>query len=170
MNKPHLLTLRLGTLLLALCATGCTAFEKGTPQDVIVLSYPDGANVSIDGLPAGETPMLAEMHRKTSYKLVASKDGYKPQTEIVGPVPNEASRNFIRFGLLSEVGFYYDLKPNPVEFKLVPSLVPDYAGADPYGEMVERVLQADKMREQGKLSADEHRYVVHQIVEFYSNQ
>ncbi len=55
---------------------GCgTLFLPGTKQ-VSIHSNPVEADVSIDGVPHGTTPITVELDNKTSHTIVISKAGY----------------------------------------------------------------------------------------------
>jgi hypothetical protein len=50
----------------------------GTSQDVGITSRPSGARVTIDGGPAGTTPVMVSLKRRSKHTVVISLEGYEP--------------------------------------------------------------------------------------------
>lgn len=148
--------------------SGCTYFEQGVPQKVSVYSFPSGADVVVSGEVVGQTPLEMRLPRKISHDVVLRKAGYKPFEQAVVPTLNEHSQSIVRFRLAQDLGFYYDLRPSPVEVQMIPEILPASKGIDPFAEMTELVLQVDQRRERGELDAVEHKYIVGKIIQFYS--
>jgi len=72
------------TALCALCAsTGCAAIVSGTDGDVTIRSQPPGAEVSINGLPRGTTPLTLRLSRAESHVMTVSKKGYETESREV---------------------------------------------------------------------------------------
>jgi len=168
MNRinPLFLAASLGALALS----GCKHFEKGVPQDVAVLSYPREAKVEINGERAGETPLQVALPRKSVHRVRLEKEGYNPAEKYFAPIRNEAGMAFVQFGLMEDLGYYYDLDPAPMKAKLESRLVPTSVGADPFQTMARKTLQADRLLEQGEITPLEHRYIVEQIIEFFEKR
>ncbi len=57
-------------------------------SDVFISSIPEGAAVSIDGKPAGNTPIKVELPEGT-YRLKISAEGFKPWQKQLAVVPNQ---------------------------------------------------------------------------------
>lgn len=148
--------------------SGCTFFQKGVKEDVAVYSFPSGADVRSQGRFVGQTPAMIPMHRKIPHTIVLNKDGYREHRQDIFPIRNAAGHGFVQFGLLEDLGYYYDLAPNPVEIQMMPSIVPFSRGPDPYNEMAEKVMRTDERREQGEIGPVEHRYIVEKIIDFYT--
>jgi len=70
----------LGALFLAGTISGCASLVSGRNQQVTFNSSPDGATVSVNGLPVGKTPITTSLQRKSDQTLLFAKDGYKPIT------------------------------------------------------------------------------------------
>jgi hypothetical protein len=156
--------------LLALLVAGCASFEKGVPQKVIILSFPTEASVYINGEASGITPMEIELPRKVTHEIRLEKRGYNSAVKYFSPVPNDASQNFIRFGLSEDLGYYVDLEPGTMKAELMSGLVPTSLGADPFGRMAQQALLADQMLESGDLTPAEHKVIIEQIIEFFETQ
>ncbi|MBW2489393.1 MAG: PEGA domain-containing protein [Deltaproteobacteria bacterium] len=57
-------------------------------SDVFISSIPEGATVSVDGKPAGKTPVTVELP-EGQYTLQISADGFKPWQTRLAVVPNQ---------------------------------------------------------------------------------
>jgi hypothetical protein len=76
------LALAAGVWAAALWTTGCATMTRPLgpgPRDLSVSSEPEGATVSLDGVPVGETPSVISVPQSSSGLLVFSLEGYKPQ-------------------------------------------------------------------------------------------
>jgi PEGA domain len=76
------LTRRLTVSGLALASTlalaSCASIIHGTHQDVGISSVPTGAQVTVDNLQSGNTPMVAKLTRKDNHIVRISLPGYQP--------------------------------------------------------------------------------------------
>ena len=161
------------TFIIALSAiliSGCATFERGVPQDVIILSFPTEASVYINGEATGITPMKIALPRKVTHEIRLEKYGYNPAVKYFAPVPNEKAENFIRFGLSEDLGYYVDLEPGTMKAKMQSDLVPASTGSDAFERMAQQALQADQRLENGEITALEHKYIIEQIIEFFESQ
>lgn len=170
MNK---MSVRFAFALLALIPavsllSGCKTVRQGTNQPIGIKTFPAGAEVVVDGESLGRTPLEIPLARKIPHQVLIRKDGYKDFVATVAPVRNQAGESYIRFGLLDEFGYYYDLDPNPVEIQLVPAVLPPSRGPNAYEEMTEVIAQVDQRRIDGEIGPVEHKYMVEKIVEFYT--
>lgn len=168
MHTSKLLVAALG-LTASLTFTGCELFEDGFDQPVSVHSYPTGANVTVNGESMGQTPVTLELGRLKAHQITLEKEGYKPSNETVMPTRNQAGKGYVRFGLMEDTGLYYDLQPSPVRASLVTELLPPTKGVDAYSEMSYLITEADAKLAFGQISPVEHKYIVDQIVTFYTN-
>ncbi len=153
---------------LALLLSACKTFDEGSDQEVVVQSFPSGASVMLDGEEVGTTPVTLELPRKVTHRIVLEKPGYKATDATIAPVQNEAGQGMVKFGLLDETGYYYDLDPNPVQVQMVPDVLPPTRGPDAYAEMTAIIADVDQKRMRGEISPVEHKYMVEKVVEFYS--
>ena len=154
-------------ILAALVFTACASFEKGTPQGVVILSFPTEASVYIDGVPLGITPITLDLPRKVSHEIRLEKNGFNSAVKFFTPVPNDKAEKFVRFGLSEDLGYYVDLEPKGMEAKMQSDLVPNSIGTDPFERMAKRALDADKRLENGEITPLEHKYIIEQIIAFF---
>lgn len=168
--KISLILLSFLNCSLFLILQGCATFEKGVPQEVVILSFPTEASVYINGEACGITPMEIELPRKLTYQVRLEKEGYNSAVKYFTPVPNEKAENFIRFGLQKDLGYYVNLEPGTMKTEMKSGLVPTTKGADPFERMAQRALAADQKLEAGEISPLEHKYIIEQIIEFFESQ
>jgi hypothetical protein len=165
MNMKNL-PLLVGLLVITLF-NGCVYFDKGVPQEVTIVSFPNECSVYINGEVVGVTPIVTKLHRKIVHEVRLAKQGYNPAVKYFTPVPNEKSKNFIRFGLSEDLGYYVDLKPGTMDADMESDLVPASLGSDPFEKMAIQALEADRRLEAGEISAAEHKYIIEQIIRFF---
>ncbi|MBH0184390.1 MAG: PEGA domain-containing protein [Nitrospira sp.] len=75
---------------IVLCAmgltfTGCGFVVNGIHEDLAVTSYPGGANVSVDGVHRGVTPVVVPVSRKHAHVVSVMQDGHIPYEMSVVP-------------------------------------------------------------------------------------
>ena len=75
----------------------------------------------------------------------------------------------IKFGLSRDLGYYVDLSPNEMKEELESDLVPGSTGKDPFDRMAKRAFEADRRYEAGEITAEEHKMIIEQIIEFFEN-
>lgn len=170
MKVPSLIPLSLlglTSVFLSSFLAGCASFERGVPQDVKIVSFPTEASVYINGEAAGITPMEVALPRKVTHEIRLEKDGYNPAVKYFSPVPNEKAKNFIRFGLQEDLGYYVDLEPGVMKTELKSELVPTSTGADPFERMAQQALAADRKLEAGEITPLEHKIIIEQIIGFF---
>lgn len=154
-------------LALSVFLAGCATFDRGVPQEVVILSFPNEASVYINGEAAGITPMEVALPRKVVHEIRLEKAGYNPAVKYFSPSPNERGRGLVRFGLAEDLGYYVDLEPGVMEAELRSDLVPASTGPDPFGRMAQQALQADARLEAGEITPAEHRYIIEQIIAYF---
>lgn len=73
------------------CAAGalvtlgaCATMVHGGVQQVGIASAPSGARVTIDGVDAGVTPLVASLSRRRAHVVRIARDGYAPFEGRVG--------------------------------------------------------------------------------------
>jgi hypothetical protein len=150
--------------------TGCVYFEKGVPQEVTIVSFPNECSVYINGEAVGITPLVTDLPRKIVHEVRLDKEGYNQAVKYFTPVPNDKSKNFIRFGLSEDLGYYVDLKPGTLDADMKSKLVPSSLGSDPFETMAIQALEADRRLEVGELSPAEHKYIIEQIITFFEEK
>jgi hypothetical protein len=74
------------TVLLCLSTlhSGCATLFSGTNQPISIQSQPAGADVQINGMQMGMTPCQVVLKRGATQMLQVSKNGYEPQTVMLG--------------------------------------------------------------------------------------
>lgn len=154
-------------LLMGGCSSVRTAFREGLPQPVVVQSFPGGAEVWINDVHYGATPVEVELGRKTPHKVVLRKPGYQTQTAYFVPEPNAREANYVKFGLLEDVGYYKELTPRQLAEILDHELVPTARAARPFEDMTRRILEADALLSEGRLDPLEHKVLSDKIIAFY---
>lgn len=154
-------------LALSLLFSACASFEKGAPQEVVILSFPTEASVYINGNATGITPITLDLPRKVTHEIRLEKQGFNSAVKYFTPVANDKSQNFVRFGLAQDMGYYHDLEPGVMKAEMDSNLVPHSTGADPFERMAQQALQADQQLEAGKITPLEHKYIIEQIIAFF---
>lgn len=148
--------------------SGCKTLDEGSDQAVAIRTFPPGATVVLNGEEVGTTPMTLDLGRKITHRVILSKDGYQSYDATIAPTNNAAGEHFVKFGLLDETGYYNDLEPNPVTIQLRPDILPDTRGPDAYTEMSAAIAKVDEKRALGELDPVEHKYMVDQVIQFYT--
>jgi len=70
--------LALSAFATLLLLAGCASIMHGTTQQVAVSSSPTGAQVSVNGMQHGVTPVIADLKRKDNQVIKVTLDGYQP--------------------------------------------------------------------------------------------
>jgi len=153
---------------LALCLwAGCGTTNIGARDWGTIESTPAGALVYDGPELLGATPLTVSLERGRPHSLKLVRRHFRPFVVHVTPERTEAGRSYPRFGILDDLGAYEELKPSEIAASLVPELVPEAPGGDPYAELAARVLVADSLLEQGELSPGEHAYIVRSLAEYF---
>ncbi len=159
---PPLRLLRLVTLLLPFFA-GCATHR----ETVRIESYPPGARVQINGEDRGTTPLEVALETGRPHSLRLDRTGFVAEDLRLVPVQNPEKNGLLRFGPRVRSGYYQTFSPNPVEVALRSPLVPPTRGMGGFGAMAERVRTADTMLEEGAITAEDHGWIVQQILDAY---
>jgi len=149
--------------------SGCAVFSKGRTQTVVVRSNPEGAMGRINGIEVGTTPFKIELNRASAYTIDLKKAGFENSAAVILPVANEYEDRFLRWGVDYDLGAMTDLSPGELVVDLKPALPPVSEAKDRYEEMAYRVLQADALLAAKEISLADHKYLVSEIVKFYTN-
>jgi len=100
--------------------SGCATVIHGTRQDVGISSSPAGAEVWVDNVKMGETPVIAKLRRKDTHTVKLVLPGYQPyETTITRSVSgwvwgNIAIGGLIGLGVDAISGGMYKLSPEQV--------------------------------------------------------
>ena len=99
-------------LLLSIAAallSACSSVKFS--EDVTVDSMPSGADVFVNGEVVGKTPMVVSLDSSSVYEIKLVKEGYKDQTVSLASI---RTNPLVKFGPLSDMGYYKELTPAPV--------------------------------------------------------
>lgn len=147
---------------------GCQTVRDGVSESVEIRTVPPAARIHVNGDYVGLSPVSVELSRKRTHQVRIEREGYRTAYEFITPEMVPEAREGIRFGLLADAGYYSRFYPNPVDRRLDPEFVPLSKGVDPYAEFTRRVLEVDALRRTGKLDEREHRYIVSQLIAFFT--
>lgn len=122
---------------IGLALSGCATITRGTTDDLLIQSEPDGASVELSSGQTCRTPCSLELKRKNDYRLYMRKEGFqdadiKVESKVAvagaaGMAGNVLIGGVIGAGVDAFSGATNSLKPNPVHVHLV---VRDPADAD----------------------------------------
>lgn len=96
----------------------------GTSQDVSIASQPTGANVTIDEIEKGTTPLTADLDRGDEHTVRIDMEGYQPyEMNITKSTSGWVWGNIVFGGLVglavdAITGGLYKLEPNQIEAEL----------------------------------------------------
>ena len=102
-----------------------------------------------------------------THEVRLEKYGYNQAIKYFSPVANDKSKNFIRFGLSRDLGYYVDLTPGTMKAEMKSGLVPASLGADPFERLAQQALEADRQLEAGEITPVEHKIAIEQILSFF---
>ena len=100
--------------------SGCATIIHGTRQNVGISSSPTGAEVWVDNVKMGETPVIAKLRRKDTHTVKLVLPGYQPyETTVTRSVSgwvwgNVAIGGLIGLGVDAISGGMYKLNPEQV--------------------------------------------------------
>lgn len=106
--------------------SGCATIIHGTRQEVGISSTPTGAEVWVDDIKMGETPVVAKLRRKDTHTVKLVLPGYQPyETTITRSVSgwvwgNIAIGGLIGLGVDAISGGMYKLSPEQVTGSFAP--------------------------------------------------
>lgn len=159
----------LGVAATAFISEGCATITRGTTDTLVVESDPAGANVRLSNGMTGKTPTSFKLPRKESLTVEIDKPGFEPLSvritpQISGKGAAGMAGNIVFGGLVGVVvdpltGAMNDLRPNPVQVKLVP-LAPTPESSKPVAEkpnLKARLEELDAALKAGLISEAEHR-------------
>lgn len=81
----------------SLVFSSCAAIFHGSTDDVNFVSDPPGANVYVDGMLMGNTPMQLELKSNASYNVEFRMDGYLSRTVVLN---NELMAGYLILDLI----------------------------------------------------------------------
>ena len=139
--------------------------KRGATQEILLLSYPSGTNVTAGGENIGKTPLTIELSTKIGHELRFNMPGYQENIIDVLPHSDNASERNVTFGLAEQRGSYNTLSPNPVI-----AVLNEQSGkkTDPYEAMVSLVEMNDQWHKAGKISDQEHKRITDAILSHFN--
>lgn len=114
-------------LLGSLFITSCASIVNGSKQSIGFSSSPDGATVSIDGMPRGRTPITVKLERNEDHTVRVTLPGYYPYSAtLTHSVSGWVWGNILLGGIIglavdASTGGLYVLSPEQVQAQLVPA-------------------------------------------------
>jgi hypothetical protein len=172
--SPFLALIALGGL-----SAGCATVIKGTKQDIPIGSDPSGARVTIDGKPAGTTPMTASLPRKRSHMVTVERDGYEVENTIItNSVGGAVAGNIIVGGLIgwgtdAISGGQYNLHPSVVSLKLRPKSPAGAAQARSNEQVqlfITELSRLDELLEARKIPPEEYQRLRTELFRRYQGE
>ncbi len=112
-------------ILLSLFLSACGSIIHGTTQEVSISSAPTGAQVTVDNIPLGPTPVFWELKRKDNHIVRITLDGYEPYEMVLArSVSGWVVGNILFGGVVGLAvdaisGGMYKLTPEQVNAELV---------------------------------------------------
>ena len=125
---------RSAVALLALAFTlaltsGCATITRGSKDTLVIETDPPGADIKLSNGRIGKTPAAFKLPRRESLVVQITKAGYEPVSVNVVPQISGAggagmAGNVLVGGIIGAAvdagsGAMNDLKPNPIDIKLV---------------------------------------------------
>jgi hypothetical protein len=114
---------------LLITTIGCASITRGSKDTLVVNSDPNGAKVSLSIGLSGKTPCAFKVSRKGGFVVKIEKEGYETiELQVVGQISGAGSAGMagnvliggiIGIGVDAATGATKDLKPNPIDVKLV---------------------------------------------------
>lgn len=104
--------------------TSCATIMHGTRQSVGIASNPSNANIWVDGIYVGNSPLIVEMSRKDNHYVTIQLDGYLPyQATFSRQMSYWVLGNFIFGGIIGLAidaisGGIYMLTPDQIQAEL----------------------------------------------------
>jgi len=77
-SRTKLLAAASGIGLASAVVLACATIMHGSSQEVGISSQPTGATITVDGQPAGNTPVTAKLSRKDIHRVAITLTGYQP--------------------------------------------------------------------------------------------
>jgi hypothetical protein len=111
-------------LVAAAVAVGCASIMHGGTQSVGISSVPTDAQVTVNGVDLGHTPVIAELSRKEQHFVTIRLDGYMPyETTLTKTVSGWVWGNIVFGGLIGLAvdaisGGLYNLTPDQIAAEL----------------------------------------------------
>jgi len=111
-------------ILECVCVFSCGTIMHGTTQEIGINSQPSGASVLIDNENYGNTPIVANLSRKSNHVIQINLNGYEPyKTTLTKSVSSWVLGNILFGGLIGLAvdavsGGIYKLTPEQITAEL----------------------------------------------------
>ena len=132
----------------------------------MISSDPSGAEVQVDGIVRGRTPVDVEMKRKRNHLVTISKEGFETENipvvqDLGGAVwGNIVLGGLIGWGVDATSGAQYNLNPPTIFLKLVPldsaSKERYQAGDTEASSLVKELNVLDDLKKREKITKEEY--------------
>ena len=112
-------------VILLLIQFGCASMLSGRYQDLQIRSNPEHASVMVDGVAAGETPLVTKAKRSSKHEIQITKEGYIEEIRSTGKGTNPwFAGNILAGGIIGVLidiatGAAYSVKPKEINVNLV---------------------------------------------------
>jgi len=124
MSHTKRFTATVGIGLASTIILACATIIHGSSQEVGLSSQPTGAAVTVDGQPAGKTPVVAKLSRKDNHAVTITLAGYQPfAITTTRKVSGWVVGNIVFGGLIglavdAITGALYDVEPGQISGQL----------------------------------------------------
>lgn len=150
---------------LGLLFGGCSTIVNGTTQSVSISSDPPGAEVQVDGNPAGNTPISVELKRKNNHLVTIMLEGYQTQQITINKVMSGAvagnilAGGLIGWGIDASNGSQYKLKPDTIAVQLRPGITDERTLISSIDELStsDRLRQLESLRNENLITEEEYQ-------------
>ncbi len=149
-------------IIASLAVSACTSI---TEEQVTINSSPSGALVMINDEAMGVTPLTISLPKTNTYEVTFIKEGYKAQKMTLASLKKD---DFVKFGPLVDMGYYKQLIPSCEKNEMTPDFIPAFKGTKAFEDMQNNLDKVDQLRKDGKITEQEHSYMLKKIIEFYS--
>lgn len=102
-------------------------------KDFTVYTYPEGADVSINGEAVGKSPVTTEIHQDKTLGILARKPGYMIASETITPQTSKFlafvwTKDDPKAKYIEEDSVHINLQKIPTPASYTPSTMPKYTG------------------------------------------
>lgn len=111
-------------LLFCLASSGCGLLASGTTTIVPIRSEPSGAEVWVDGVRVGETPLRVALRSEEPHRVELRRSGFVPRALQFEPVIDasyvilDVATVFVGLLIDAATGGYYELRPDRLAVRL----------------------------------------------------
>lgn len=162
--------LQIVIIILITCLAGCSHVIKDNIQSkdsILIDSIPSGAFVYANGEKIGITPFSIDLMSEISHELYFKKDNFKTKITSINPEKKGGKKKFIEFGIVKDLGYYYELNPKRLVVELEWESLPSTKGIVPFKIMGELISEVDNMKKNSNLTSEEYDIAVSQILRFF---